>query len=136
MLRRDKDIERDIRTLIFWAFFLVFAAGFSSRSDGHSTSNSNDLPGNYYTVISLNHREAVTVNPTDISSLWKFFVNELGRDDLLLIYHNLKITADNSKAKLAIDSLENARLNISKVSLVDLLCCLRFCNSGDIPVLS
>ncbi len=136
MPKNDKDIERDIRTLIFWAFFLVFALGFSNSTNGRSAGDDNNLKHDHNTAVSANRSDAVVINLPDISSLQKFNANTLKSDNLLMICRYLKITADNSKITLVIDSLEKASLNISKVPLIDLLCCMRFCNSGDIPVLS
>jgi hypothetical protein len=136
MLNSDKDIESSIRTLVFWAFFLVFAIGYSHRSDGRAAAGDNNLLHNHYTAISASCTDATTIGIPDISSLQKFYVNTLNRDNLLMICRNLKISYDSSKIALAFESLETARLNISEVPLIDLLCCLRFCNSGDVPVLS
>ena len=136
MLNSDKDIEGGIRTFIFWAFFLVFALVFSHSTGGRSACDGNNLLHDHYTTISSNQSDAVAINIPDISSLQKFYVNTLNRDNLPVIYRNLNITAENSKTTLAIESLESDRLNMSTVPLIDLLCCLRFCNSDDLPVLS
>lgn len=136
MLYNDKDIEGGIRTLIFWAFFLVFALVFSHSTDGRPAGDNNSLLPDHYTTVSANHSDIIVINIPDISSLQKFYINTLNSNDLPKIYRNLRIVADNNKMTLAIESLETARLNISAIPLTDLLCCLRFFNSGDIPVLS